>query len=276
VKRYRVTKFEFDTRANVLGIKIRDDWKEQVKEHWRFTKRNIRQSILQEFGVVTAEQKLRNFVDLGVVPFSVVAFHNKFFPQVRSSFIVGSYYPALTGVCALGERILNHLIIRLREYYRNTKEYKKVYRKDSFVNWELAIDTLESWDVLLPEVICLYRKLKELRNKAIHFNPETEQNDRELALEAIRILSKIIAKQFSSFGGQPWFIPDTREIGFIKKEFESNPFIKEVYLPNSTLLGPLHKTRYDGSRVVYEDIEYGGEEITDSEFAKMFRAGHGS
>jgi hypothetical protein len=73
-----------------------------------------------------------------------VAFHNVFFNQVRDSFVIGSYYPALTAACALGERILNHLVLGLRDSFRTAEEYKRVYRKDSFDNWMIPIDVLEA------------------------------------------------------------------------------------------------------------------------------------
>ena len=61
-------------------------------------------------------------------------------------------YPALTGACALGERILNYLILNLRDDFHSTPEYKQVYRKDSFDQWDAPINALASWGVLLPEV----------------------------------------------------------------------------------------------------------------------------
>jgi hypothetical protein len=93
------------------------------------------------------------------------------------------------------------LILKLRGFYTNTPEYKKVYQKSSFDNWQVAINTLESWNVLLPNVVVLYRELAEIRNqKAIHFNPETDENDREPSLKTIHLLSEIIQTQFGAFG----------------------------------------------------------------------------
>jgi hypothetical protein len=81
--------------------------------------------------------------------------------------IAGVYYPALTAACALGERILNHLIIAIREDFRTTPQYRTVARKDSFDNWDLAIDTLHAWDVLLPSVVEHYRHLRDIRHRSI-------------------------------------------------------------------------------------------------------------
>lgn len=203
MKRYRIFPFfDFDTRARTLDP-INDEWEEKVKEQHRANRENTLRNLRHEFGEQHAEQKVQNFIDLGSKPFSVIAFHNKFFAQARHAFVVGSYYPALAGACALGERILNHLIINLRESYRSSDEYKTIYRKDSFDDWSLAINVLESWEVLLPEVVSKYQDLKDLRNRSIHFRPETDSNDREMALEAIKLLQQIIGEQFSGFGPQP-------------------------------------------------------------------------
>src|SRR3972149_6553409 len=114
MKRYRVLNFDFDTRVRTL-----------------------------------VDPKKENFIAIDSKPFSILAFHNRFFEQIRTSFIIGSYYPALTGACALGERILNHLILTLRDDFKNSPEYKKIYRKKSFDDWDVPISILASWGTLL-------------------------------------------------------------------------------------------------------------------------------
>jgi hypothetical protein len=168
----------------MLGEAIQESWEPQVQEQWRENRRRITEAILAEYGPLHGEVKIRNFVDFGRIPFSVFAFHNRFVEQIRASFVGGGYYPALTGACALGERILNHLIILLRDDFRATPQYKRVHAKNSFDNWDLAIDTLNAWNVLLPEVVTAFRELRVIRGRAIHFRPELDTTDRALALEA--------------------------------------------------------------------------------------------
>jgi hypothetical protein len=173
----------------------------------------------------------------------------------------------------LGERILNHLIRTLREDFKSTSEYKKIYRKDSFDDWDKAIDTLESWQVLLPEVIQEYRELKNIRHRSIHFNPDVDTDDRILSLEAISKLTSIISMQFGSFGNQPWFIPGIKGASYIKKEAEEWPFVKRVYIPNSHLVGFFHKLGPVNGRIdlihVYDDNDYENREISDDEFRSL-------
>jgi len=41
----------------------------------------------------------------------------------------------------------------LRDDYKGTPEYKRIYQKNSFVDWDIPIKTLESWEILLPDVV---------------------------------------------------------------------------------------------------------------------------
>ena len=271
MKRYRVLAEDFDTRATILGIRIEDSWEPTVKETWRQTHQQIIRELVVDFGPGQLDAKLKNFVDLGPAPFSIVAFHNRFQRQARNAFVIGSYYPALTGACALGERILNHLILKLRDDYRSTPEYKRAYRKQSFDDWNEAIDVLIAWSVLLPQVAVAFRKLAALRHRSLHFSPETDTNDRELALSALALLGEIIGNQFGSRGMQPWFINSSE--GFLKRAVETQPFIREIYLPASIRVGPEHRLRWAGDRWnVLDERPYASCEISDEEFVDLYKA----
>jgi hypothetical protein len=271
MKRYRILSFDFDARANLLSIEIKDSMDEKNKKLMQDNKSKVIEGLIDEYGVIGSEQKIKNFIDLGASPVSVIAFHNNFLRQARDAFVVEAYYPALTASCALGERILNQLIIHLREDFKATEEYKKIYRKDSFDNWDLAIDTLESWDVLLPKVISYFRELKNIRNSALHFNPETDVDDRKKALEALRKLTEIIQGQFAGFGIQPWYIPKAKGISVIKKDAEGLPFVRRILLPSCCLVGYKHKLKHNnGKWLVDDNHDYIGDGLTDKEYIKLF------
>jgi hypothetical protein len=274
VKRYAVLSSDFDYSVRSLELKIEDDWEESVKELWHAAQQQIREGFVFQYGEHLADRKLQNYSDLGVMDMSVIAYHNAFFRQVRVAFIMGAYYPALTGACALGERILNFLVIGLRDSFRGTPEYKKVYRRQSFDDWNEMIDTLAAWEVLLPDVVTDFRRLRDLRNRAVHMDPRspvTEENVRDVALEAIHTLGRIIKAQFGILGFQPWFISGPKGASYIKKSWENDPFIQLVYLPNSQLVGPLYTLERgdDGTVTVHDDHHYEDREITDDEFREM-------
>lgn len=269
MKRYRPISFDFDFRANLLSLEIRQEWEQKIKDFHLKNKQYVINELVKEFGEYSADMKRQNFLDIESKPSSIISFHNRFFHQIRNAFVIGCYYPALTGTCALGERILNHLILKLRNYYKSTIEYKKVYRKKSFDNWDLAIDVLEKWDILLPKVIKSFRELKEIRNKNIHFDYSTDYNDRLFSLQGIKKMNVIISEQFPAFGIQPWFIPNTKGCVYIKKSYEKNPFIKEIYLPNCVLVGPNHKLEFKNNKFEVIDEEYEKREISDEEFVSL-------
>jgi hypothetical protein len=269
MKRYRITNFDLDSRASFLSAEILDSWEERVRESHIANKALIRQQLVGEFGSLDFNQKECNLCEMGNAPLSILAFHNQFLGQIRSAFVIGAYYPALTGACALGERVLNHLMRELRHEFKGTPQYKRVYSKSSFDDWNLATDTLGAWDVLLQEVVNEYRKLAELRNRSLHFDPSVDAMVRPIALEAIQLLSEIIGKQFSGFGNLPWFISGIAGVSFIRKEWESKPFVKHVYLPNCALVSPFHTIEMSGDRLVVVDPQYGrGIDGSDEEFVQ--------
>lgn len=272
MKRYRVLSYNFDTRARILAMEIKSTWKPQIKEQWETNKKQIREGLIHYYGIENCDGKIQNFIDLGAEPFSVIAFHNVFFRQARDAYVIGSYYPALTSACAIGERILNQLMLHLRDYYKSSPEYKKIYRKDSFDNWGVAIDALENWTVLLPNTTKLFRELKDIRNDSLHFNPETDTNAKEIAKQAIEKLSGIIEEQFAGFGKQPWFIPCNKGAAFIRKDSESDPFVKEIILPNCHLVGYKHKLEGKGGNwLVHDDYDYESiGPLSDGDFIKKF------
>lgn len=272
MNRYRVMNISFDSRSTILSTEIQEDWEEQLKLQWRNNKQSIIEGIIHTYGVNDYENKIKNFESFGSIPFSVVAFHNKFFNQIRDSFVHCSYYPALTAACSLGERILNHLILLLRDDFKNTPQYKDVYSKKSFDNWDKMIKTLSDWSILLPEVVDKFNELKFLRNYSIHFNPDTDIQDKEYAQSAINILKRIIELQFG-VGGQPlrpWFINSIPGAFYISKETEDWPFVKRIILPNCVLVGYKHRLENDGRWFkVIDDFEYDNKEITDEEFKDL-------
>jgi len=271
MKRYRVLRQDFDTRANVLRQEISPECDDSVKTQWKSNKEQIVAGLAAELGPIGLHRKVQDFIDIGAAPISLIAFHNRFFRQIRYAFTIGAYYPALTASCALGERILNHLILLLRDDFRNTREYKQVYRKGSFDNWDLAIDTLEKWCVLLPNVAVAYRELRDIRHKSLHFNPETDQNDRLLSLEAINKLTEIISGQFSGFGPQPWYIEGTFGAAFVGKASEQEPFVHRVVLPNCRLVGYLHLLQLGPAGwIVMDEHLYEDREVSDEEFRELY------
>lgn len=196
-RRHLSYSLDFDSRVHVFAPQD-PNWTEERKEQHRRNQERRQNQLAEQFGSEHLDRKIANFIALGPKPFSVLAHHNAYFEQVRCAFVSGASYPALVGACALGERILNHLIIDLREFYKTRNEYNMVSRKDSFSNWNLPIDTLESWGVLESTTASEFRSLMVLRNRSIHFNVNTYSTVFEDALAAIRHLG--LSRSLLNFG----------------------------------------------------------------------------
>ncbi|WP_296196768.1 hypothetical protein [Sphingorhabdus sp.] len=275
VRRYRIFNFDFDSRPLTLSDEPGRDWSEESRAIWEQSRKNIIASIRSDYGENGLTEKIDNFRDFGAKPFSIVAHHNVMFDHVRTAFIGGGYYAALTGACALGERILNHMMLDLRDHFKATPEYKKVYRKSSFDRWRQMIHTLVAWGVLLPEVSNDFLELERLRNRSIHFTADTATRLREDALCAIGYLKRILEGQFAGFGLQPWFISGTMGAGFIKKEWETHPFVSHYYCAKSCLVGPFHSLEHTDAGWQYVDYPSyhelcGLTELTDDQFKDLF------
>ncbi len=271
MKRYLVFPVDFDTRAYALQEE-QEGWEELPKQLHRENKAKLLKALEKEFGSYEFDAKIARFKEIGASPFSIVSFHNRFFAEIRQAFIVGSYYPALTGACALGERMLNHMLLVLRDEFKHTPEYKRVHRKESFDDWRFAINTLNNWGILDSTLKTKFNELKELRNKSIHFNHETYSRAKSDSLEAIDILSEIIALRFGFFRKEhTWGITGTKGAQFIKKEFESDPFIRNFYIPRCPLVGPYYAVKFIEAGTLFVDKEsYSDMDISDKEFSNIF------
>lgn len=271
-RRYVTLSQDFDLRVRTLEMEIQAEWDPHVKAQWSTNQDKVRQGLVAEYGADSAKQKEANFLAIGPLSMSVIAYHNGFHRQVRGAFVMGHYYPALVGACALGERILNHFILDLRQFFRATPAYKRVHNKQSFDNWTAAIDALQAWGVFLPETVAQYRALSTLRNRSIHFDVDTYGRLRDDALEAVLAIAAIIDLQFSTFAVRPWFIPGSAGACFIRKAFETDPFVRTYLLPNCLFVGPHYIFRSRGSELVaYDTSDYGLGAVSDDEFQIQFR-----
>lgn len=270
-RRYRVPLIDFDTRPNVLKQEIGAEWGQKTKQLWQNNKQGIIDSLRYDFGEKDLEVKIKNFCDIGAKPFSIIVYHNEFFEQARRSFVCANYYAALTCACALGERILNHLVLDLRASFTASPHYRKVHNKSSFDNWKIPLDALYDWKVINKKVYGYFDRLKNIRNRSIHFNASLYKTCRKDALAAIHLLNKIINEQFGAFSTASWFMKGVKGASFIKKSYEDKPFIKTYYIPNSLYVGPYHEMINHNGRWGAKDFkEYSFSRISDKKFKELY------
>ena len=269
MKRYLVYPFDFDSRALDLSVDTSSYAEPELQMHNERVA-HLKQRIKQEFGEPNFDRKVKDFADLGARPFSIVAHHNSLYHSACNAFVHGLYYPALTAACALGERMLNHLIIDLRNEFANTPEYEAA-RKGSFANWKEARKILTAWNVFqTDEVDGKFRELSSLRHRSLHFNASAMMTVREDALKALHLLADIIRDQFGFARTQRWQIAGTAGAFFIKKDAETDPFVRRYYLPQSPHVGPLYAIRFAQGGILFFDYDYtGAAEVSDEEFARL-------
>jgi len=257
---------DFDTRVFTLE-EAKEGWEPTVRRSHEENRDSLLQSLRIEFGAENFENKIQNFRALGAAPMSIISYHNVFLQQARRAFILELYYPSLTAACALGERILNHLMLDLRSEFQHTEDYQRIKNEGQFRNWDHCINILKRWDVLTPSAEREFRKLWSLRNRSLHFAIATALNVRTDALSALTHLREIIRSQFSGFGVAPWFIVGTKGACFIARSYERSPFIRKYYLPACPPVGVKHAYAFkeDGWRL-YDFVDYGSGEMTDEEY----------
>lgn len=266
MKRYRVLSFDFNSTSLLLKeYRAAKSLSEQDKSNLE----KIMTGLKGQFGEFNLESKVENLIEIGPKYFSVIAYHNSFLEQVRQAFVIGAYYPALTSACALGERILNQILLGVKDSFKTTPEYKKVGLKEKNDDWERLIEALSNWKILLPNASLNFEKLRKKRHYSLHFNASTDARTREEALESILLIQEIVAEQFSAFGSQPWFITGIPGEIYIKKSWEDNPFIKLVYLPNSILVGYKHEIKSVLPWLVSDNQAYEDSELTDEKFVEL-------
>lgn len=258
----------FDFRANTLNEDTSLLPPQALSDHERYVD-EIVASIAEEFGALGIDQKVSNFRDIGAEPHSIIAYHNQFLRQARGAFVAGHYYPALIGACALGERILNHLLLSLRDQFKGAQYHNKIAGKNSYDNWGLAIDCLEAWGVLRNEAVPEYRALARTRNDAVHFRRELEDDPRSPALKALKLISRIVDLQFGAFGPHPWFISIPGEV-FISSSWERVPFVETFYLPACWRVSPYHWLEWNGAAFDLHDYQVVNSiEISDEQFLEL-------
>ena len=92
-----IVRESYDFRSNLLGIDIKNSSEHENKDPLRKTKLEIIKSLQYQYGLLNKDQKMQNFQEVGIEPFSVIAYHNKIYRECTSAFIMCHYYPALTG-----------------------------------------------------------------------------------------------------------------------------------------------------------------------------------
>ncbi|WP_439658209.1 hypothetical protein ACSHWB_38325 [Lentzea sp. HUAS TT2] len=268
---------QFDTRAQILTTEIGADWDPLVRQQWLENRHQLRAGLIHEFGNHDHERKIADFVSIKAAPWSIIDEHNAFLQQIRNCFTHGSYYPALVGACALGERILNALVIRLRGDFAGHPATVQVENQATVSDWVKCIVALFEWGVIGDPTATQFNTLRKLRNRSIHYGTHLSGSDaRDDALNAVLLIQGCIETLFSPFGTPPRFIAGTPGVSFISLVGEQEPLVKRFFLPNCALVSPNFEMRpAPGDEFAFQVFDDGGYQeeyytLTDEEFSQHY------
>lgn len=251
MKRYRCTKFFIDTMRNIPD-------RNEVKKH-----------VISIYGDADVENRVNRYLSFKPPSLGIVDEYLTLLQEIGHAYVFGLYYPSITAACCLGERILNTLILKLREYYKSSPHYKNVYRKDSFDDWNNSIEILTDWQVIgSTEIKEKFEKLARIRHQVIHFN---HLGDIEAQTKDVLILIHEIVRYFFELGMRPdIYFWASGEI-YVKKKVEQIPFIKEMILPHCLLVGYKHKIELNEQKqfVMKDGYIYPEGEVSDEDFIQL-------
>lgn len=223
---YRVTSFAIDTRVAFLK-----------ESKTNLENDSLKQAFKEEWGIKDFDKKLDRYIELDLAFFGIVDEYYDLLSPVVSSYCCGLFYPAMTSCGALGERILNRLILKTRDYFKSSPHYKKIYRKKSFDQWDGIVEILLDWNVISNEVAGLFLKLKSYRNDSIHYN--NDYDFEKNAHDALKIFASIIDKLFNYVNRKDlfWVFDVPGEI-WLRSSVLDQPFVKEFVLSHCLPLTP--------------------------------------
>ncbi len=221
---YRVFGFALDTRAAIFNVEGAQEAKKQLSD-----------SLRDQWGDQSFALKLERFKKLNLSYLGIPDEYYGLLRQIVDSYCCGYFYPAMTSAGALGERILNRLLIRTRDYFKGTPQYKAIYRKRSFDSWDKPISVLMEWNIISADVAEAFHKLKDYRNDSIHY--QEGYSFEENAKAAITQLASIIDLQFNYTRRKDlfWIFDVPGEI-WLRSEQSQDPFVKEFVLPHCAWL----------------------------------------
>ncbi|HLF09125.1 MAG TPA: hypothetical protein VI789_07250 [Dehalococcoidia bacterium] len=231
--------------------------------------RDVREQTFRElalrYGDENFDQKLSRFLSISPPFVQPLWQYHEYQREIADAFTNGYFYPALTGACCLAEAILSTLVVRLRPYFRNTPVYKMIYNKDSFQNWDLALEALQEWDVFDSSLNGSFKRLEALRNHAVHLGGKaiSAQN----SLDGVRLVFDLIDRLFGPRDDIVFWAPGEM---YVRLGKESDPFVEEFYVPSCHYVGYKHSIEgpFPNWRVV-DPHKYEDRVISDEEFRAL-------
>ena len=252
MKRYRWLSFFIDTERNIV--------RQPPYSSDPMAVSGAVGSVAERHGLRNIQAKYSRWLELSPPGLCVPVAYHELLLEVEAAYVHGDCYPALTAACCLGERVLNQLLLDVRDDFRSSPRYKEVYDKASFQNWELAIGILVEWGVLKHKVAAKFRELLELRNPVVHFGSVADRVAQ--GKTAVQLLYDATAALFGTVSGN--FFVCQGEV-FVVRDRQDEALVRRLILPHCHLVGYQHRIEGTPPQLI-DDGAYEAGEITDDEF----------
>jgi hypothetical protein len=254
-RRYRLGGFFVDGRRGLLGTKQYGD--EEVAR------------LQAELGVQNFDLKLKRWKGIAYPPIGLIDEYPQKITEIINAYSMGYMYPAVTSCCCLAERILNRLVLQCRKHFKSHQEYKKVFRKKSFDDWDYMLKLIKEWKLIPSGAIELFDELRPIRHQSIHYN---EGYDFEaIAESAVNKLISAITEVFGVMNRKDiYLVFDVPGEVWVRSEAESLPFVKEFVIPHCYRAHAVHDVDYANGKIVERLGKVGP--LTDNEFVELRKA----
>jgi hypothetical protein len=224
------------------------------------------ESLRAQLGSHNFDAKFARWMKIDYPPLGVIDEYPRQIEQIINTYSIGYAYPAVTSSCCLAERILNRLVLKSRHHFVPRREYKKIYRKKSFDDWERMIDLISDWNIVPERAIACFRELIPIRHQSIHYN---EHYDFEAVAPAT--INNLIAAITEVFGvlnrKDIYLLFDVPGEVWVRSDAQCLPFVKEFVLPHCYYAHAVHDL--DTKRgIITERLGRTGP-LTDDEFVQL-------
>jgi hypothetical protein len=225
---YRLRDVMFDSRPTVERFEL---MRERVTEHLRLT-----------HGELGLDEKLRRWDEVKRAKTWLVDEFNEQMEDVLEAYVQGLFFPAMTGACCLGERVMNRLVFKTAEHFRSSPHYKWVWKKrgQKAQDWPRLIEVLNDWRLFDGNQADMAKKLHGYRNDSVHYIPDYDF--RTSSLEAVRLVVELIDTLFSAQRRKD--VLRVHEIPgeiWLRADAQGEPFVQEFVIPCCTPLAATHQ-----------------------------------
>ena len=254
-RRYRLLNFRVDTRRAFYSEPVLAASAASSTDHLR-----------AELGSQNFDAKFERWMKIDYPPLGVIDEYPGKIEQIINTYCIGYAYPAVTSSCCLAERILNRLVIKSRHHFKSHPDYKKIYRKNSFDDWEKMLGLISEWNLVPARAIECFRELIPIRHQSIHYN---ERYDFEAVAPAT--INNLIAAITEVFGvlnrKDIYLLFDVPGEVWVRSEAQCLPFVKEFAVPHCYYAHAVHDLDMKQGRIT-ERLGKTGP-LTDEEFVLL-------